>query len=128
MGSSLTSRPLTSAFAFARKATSGALSLKKASLKASGEDLPKKEKRPNEDFFAMLKRMFRAGTKRVQQPHDLADLLLLEAQLKTAIKEAGYQLRRDGYSLGEIANALGCSQMNVSKRWRLPEEAPGGEA
>lgn len=71
------------------------------------------------DFLAMVRRMIRAGGKRVAEGDEieLADLLTLEDDLQQAIATAVQGQRAMGKSWSDIAVGAGITKQSAHGRW-----------
>lgn len=71
------------------------------------------------DYLGMLRRMIRAGGRRVAAADEieLAALLELRAELDAAIANAVHGQHEGGRSWAEIGAACGMSKQAAAKRW-----------
>ena len=75
--------------------------------------------RDTAEFLAMVRRMIRAGGKRVGEGDEieLADLLALENDLQEAIVTAVHGQRELGKSWSDIAAGAGITKQSAHGRW-----------
>jgi hypothetical protein len=84
-----------------------------------------KRERETGEYLAMLRRMLRAGARRIADadPEDLAEMVALRAELDEAITKAVQGMHDNGFSWAEIAAPLGISRVAAFKRWSKKVEA-----
>jgi hypothetical protein len=71
------------------------------------------------EYFGMLRRMLRAGARRLadSDPDDLPALVSLRDQLDTAIVQAVTGQRDNGFSWAQIGEALGMSRQAAQQKY-----------
>lgn len=60
--------------------------------------------------------------RQVDDPDALAQAYTVLDAMEAALVEAGQRLRREGYSLAELARPFGMTRQNARKRWPLPTQ------
>ncbi len=73
----------------------------------------------NDEYTAFARRVLRAYSRRIAagDVETLADMVGLQTELETAIRDAVIGLRGFGYSWAEIGARLGVSKQAAQQRW-----------
>ncbi len=73
----------------------------------------------NDEYTAFARRVLRAYSRRIASGdvETLADMVGLQTELETAIRDAVIGLRGFGYSWAEIGARLGVSKQAAQQRW-----------
>ncbi len=73
----------------------------------------------NDEYTAFARRVLRAYSRRIAagDVETLADMVGLQAELETAIRDAVIGLRGFGYSWADIGARLGVSKQAAQQRW-----------